>query len=672
MKMEIHQASAKLELERPSSETLSVQMRVHEQGSQSVRGKESGAAVVTAAESGLVRWVVLGAVLAIAALYVGMHIGSGWVPADEGYLGQSALRVLQGQLPQRDFAEIYSGGLAMIHAAAFRILGVSLMSLRLCAFVFCLAWIPAVYYIALRFINAPAAGLITLLAVSWSYPNYPAAMPSWYNLFFATFGAAALLRYLDVRRSRWLFVAGLCGGVSILIKVIGAYYIAGALLFLVFLEQSDLQTEVRMEARMNVRNDESEDDKSAGPMKSSVFYRLFSATALLLFMATVIYVFHARLGMAEFFQFVLPSFVLVALTLLGERKVRQAATSERFRRLLRLLIPFIGGILTPVIVFLIPYLRSGAVTQFVSGVTASAVAHAAELGVLQPVGIEKSIAALVLAALLALAMYWREFQGKVVGAAVGLGLTVMLVKAATSNTIVSEVWYSVATLTPLVVLVAAAVVLSSAKWCTASKLQRQRMMVPVSLAAICGLVQHPFAAPIYLCYALPLTLLAVVATVATAKKRPGTYVLAAVAVFYLLFGTIRLVPDHVYELTHKVGPMEVLKLPRSGGLRIEYAAEFADLIHLLQQHSSNGLMYAGNDCPELYFLSGLRNVTRDDAGVSAEEVLKAMQSDDLKLVVINEAPFFPSSRMNPEVRAEVMRKFPNSTERGFFHVFWRE
>jgi hypothetical protein len=96
------------------------------------------------------------------------------------------------------------------------------------------------------------------------------------------------------------------------------------------------------------------------------------------------------------------------------------------------------------------------------------------------------------------------------------------------------------------------------------------------------------------------------------------------------------------------------------------------LIHFLQQHSPNGLMYAGNECPELYFLSGLKNVTRDDGGVPANEVLKALQSDDLKLVVINEAPLFPSARMNPDVRAEVMQKFPHSSQVGIFHVFWRE
>jgi hypothetical protein len=656
----------KTEMERTSAKSATqvnpalgglprVEIKVHESGPDALEASAGEVAALTAAQGWVFHLLVLGAVLMIAATYVGVHIGSGWVPADDGILGQSALRVMRGQLPHRDFTEIYTGGLDVIHALAFRIFGVSLMSLRLCAFLFFLAWIPAVYYIASRFTSAVAAGLIALVAVAWSYPNYPAAMPSWYNLFFATFGAAALLRYLDVRKARWLFVAGVCGGVSILIKVIGAYYIAGALLFLAFLEQSDVQG-----------------DESAEPNQSAVPYRVFSGSALLLFLATVVYVFHARLGMGEFYHFVLPSAVLVALILFGERNVRNAATGQRFRSLLWLVLPFVGGLLTPVILFLTPYARSGALVQFFSGVASSAIARSVGLGVIRPVGIEKSLFALALAGLVAAAMYWREFQGKLVGTALGLAFAVMMVKAGTSSDIVSGVWYSVATLTPLAVLLSAAVVLAARKWGGATRLRQQRMMVPVSLAAVCGLVQYPFAAPIYLCYALPLTLLAAVAIVATAKRQPGTYVLSAVAGFYLLFGVVMLVPDYVYELTHKVGPMDELHLERAGGLRIEYAANFADLIHFLQQHSPNGLMYAGNDCPELYFLSGLKNATRDDGGAPAEEVLQALQSDDLKLVVINEAPFFPSAKMGPEVRAEVARKFPNSSQFGIFHVFWKQ
>ena len=640
---------------------LNVEIRVREL--HAAAASEHEVTVLAAAQGWMARMMVLTAVVAIAGVYVGLHLGSGWVPADDGTLAQSALRVMQGQIPHRDFAEIYTGGLSLIHAVAFRVFGISLMSLRICAFLFFLAWIPAVYYVALRFTSAIAAGLITLLAVAWSYPNYPAAMPSWYNLFFATFGAAALLRYLDVRKARWLFVAGLCGGASILIKVIGAYYIAGVLLFLAFLEQSEGQSDSR--------SDELSDPEAPQAGNAAISYRVFSTSAVLLFMATVIFVFRARLGTSEFYHFVMPAGVLVALILVGERSVRQATTGERFSRMLRLALPFTFGVLSPVIAFLVPYARSRAVGQFFSGVTSSAISRSVALGVLRPAPIEKAIFALALVGLIAAAMYWRAFQSTLVGAAVGLGLTVMLVKSMTSGGIVSGVWYSVATLTPLVVLLGAACVLAARKSSPPTKLQKQRVMVLISLAAMCGLVQYPFSAPIYLCYALPLTLLAAVAIVSTAKKQPETYVLAAVAGFYLLFGVVMLVPDYVYELTHKVGQMDELHLERAGGLRIEYAANFADLAHLLQQHSPNGLMYAGNDCPELYFLSGLKNVTRDDGGAPVEEVLKALESDDLKLVVINEAPFFPSAKMNLQVRAEVERKFPESRSVGIFHVYWR-
>src|ERR1035438_3469802 len=66
--------------------------------------------------------------------------GGATMDSDDGALSQSALRVMQGQLPHRDFAEIYTGGLSFIHALAFRIFGVNLISLRICVFLFFLAW----------------------------------------------------------------------------------------------------------------------------------------------------------------------------------------------------------------------------------------------------------------------------------------------------------------------------------------------------------------------------------------------------------------------------------------------------------------------------------------------------------------------------------------------------
>ncbi len=596
------------------------------------------------------RLLVLCLLMLIAGTYVGVRVNRSWIAVDDGILAQSAVRVLQGQLPHSDFVEIYTGGLSFVHAAAFRIFGVNLLSLRICVFLFFLTWVPALYYIALRFTPPFAAGLVALLAIAWSFPNYEAAMPSWYNLFFATFGAAALLHFIEVRGRRWLFIAGLCGGISILIKVIGFYYIAGVLLFLVFLEQGDNQ-ELRTE-------------------NNSWGYRLFSASALLAFLATLIYVLHSRLAAGEFYHFLLPSLAVVGMILLGERKTG-AGNKERFAALLRLVIPFICGAIIPIVAFLIRYVLAGSVVGFLSGVTSSAIAHARDLAVARPAPPQYIVAALPLVALLAAAMFWKQFQGKIVGAAVALFAVVVVVRATRSEFVYSGVWFSVAMLTPVVVAAGVASIFGMRSRDGVSKLQRERLALLVALAATCTLVQYPFPVPIYLCYALPLTLLALVAIVTTVRKERGTYVLASLVGLYLTFALVSMIPLHIAEYSHAFGPRDVLRVPR-GGLEIEDEPFFENLTIFLQQHAPNGLLYAGNDCPELYFLTGLKNVTRDDNGAPPDEVLKAAQSTDVKVMVIFESPYFPSAETNPEVRAEVIRRFPYTARFGVFHVFWRE
>jgi len=145
---------------------------------------------------------------------------------------------MQGQLPHRDFDEVYTGGLTFANALAFRELGVNLTSLRIVLFMCFLAWVPAVYYVASRFLSAHAAGGLTLLAVAYSIPNYPAPVASWYNLFFAVFGVAALLRYIETRARGWLVAAGLCGGLSIVVKISGLYFVAATLMFFVYRAQA--------------------------------------------------------------------------------------------------------------------------------------------------------------------------------------------------------------------------------------------------------------------------------------------------------------------------------------------------------------------------------------------------------------------------------------------------
>ncbi|HZE76087.1 MAG TPA: hypothetical protein VE091_12310, partial [Gemmatimonadales bacterium] len=64
------------------------------------------------------------------AAYVIHVLDRKWIPHDDGSLAQAAERVLLGEMPHRDFADLYTGGLSLLDALAFRVLGTRLMALR--------------------------------------------------------------------------------------------------------------------------------------------------------------------------------------------------------------------------------------------------------------------------------------------------------------------------------------------------------------------------------------------------------------------------------------------------------------------------------------------------------------------------------------------------------------
>ena len=76
----------------------------------------------------------------VAAGYLAAYLNRGWVAHDEGAFAQSAERVLQGELPHRDFDELYSGGLTFANALAFKAFGMRLTSLRIALFMVFVPW----------------------------------------------------------------------------------------------------------------------------------------------------------------------------------------------------------------------------------------------------------------------------------------------------------------------------------------------------------------------------------------------------------------------------------------------------------------------------------------------------------------------------------------------------
>ncbi len=618
-------------------------------------------------------WLPLLVVWVLSVTYVGSRLDRGWKPIDEGTLSHAAERVLQGELPHRDFDDVYTGGLARFDAVVFRVLGTRLIALRIAMFAVFLLWIPAVYYIATRFAGPVTAAAVTLLCVVWSIPTYPAAMPSWYNLFLATFGTAALIRFTETRKRRWLVAAGVAGGLSVAVKIVGLYYIAAALLFFVFDEH---QVAVAQPQPDRARRDR--------------VYAVLVTLASVVFVLGLFYLVRAVPGESRLLHFVLPGALLVAL--LTIREWRDAPAEPWTRRVLRLSAlvgPFALGVALPIAVFLYPYIVSGSVSALVHGVLIQP-AKRLHFAVLTPPSLRTLLAAtlwlLVLVppstadAVTADIPARRGDRLVLVGYAVVLAI--LILAAARGGRPYIGVWLTVYYVAPCTVFAGCLLLTRRAEHGQIPDLRRGQLWLLLCMTAMCSLVQIPYAGPDYILYFAPIAILAlsaiVVARPAGAGPRP-----VIVGAFFFVFGVACVNPGRVtlwdgVLLPPEAWPRVRLAIPhtglRSGALT---ADGYERMVTLLRAHSApDGFIYAAPDCPELYFLSQLRNPTRtlfdffDDSAGHDARVLRAIDSLHVTAVAINERPQF-SSPIDAALSWALRARFPDSAVVYSFVVRWR-
>ena len=596
------------------------------------------------------------AITGLAAIYVLWRLDRGWMPLDDGMLAQAAQRLNAGELPHRDFDEVYTGGLTWLNAWAFRILGERLSSFRAVLFAVFLAWVPTVQYIGSRFLRPWHAAAVTALAVAWTLPNYPAAMPSWYNLFFATFSAAALLKYIDGGRRRWLVVAGAAAGISVLFKIIGIFAIAAGLLSIVFLAREETRT------------------AEGGPR--SVAYSAFVTACLVMFVGGLVAVVRQAFRPPEVVNFVLPGALLAAALIYREwRTPRESSAS--FNALMQRLLPFVAGVALPIVIFLVPFVRGGAVDDLVRGVF-----------ILPPRRFEFSSAAALplwtmvwLAPIAALALWLQRRRTALTWLALvaaGAILFMIIPIAADQPPVYRNVWYAVRSLPVLVVAASAWHIARSRNG--AHVADDARLMVLAATLACCSLVQFPYSAPAYFCYAAPFLFLALLPWI----KRAGPAVAQAAglgAAFLTAFAVMRVNASPLQSMGVRYeAPWATSPLPfEQAGIKVpdEHARVYAELIATLKQHARGGYTWAAPDSPEIYYLSGLRNPTRsfyeflDDSPDREAAVLRALDERGVTAIVLNRMPFF-SPQVSRSMFAALSRRYPRGREFGPFVLLWRE
>jgi hypothetical protein len=208
--------------------------------------------------------------------------------------------------------------------------------------------------------------------------------------------------------------------------------------------------------------------------------------------------------------------------------------------------------------------------------------------------------------------------------------------------------------------------------------KQQQLMLLACVAALCSIVQFPFGAPGYFFYAAPLVILTA-AALFECIPRPPRLALASLAAFYILFLRIdNVTPVRLGLMNKAEATLREMDLPRAGGLQVESAVAqmYEDTIHLVEAHAKGEFAYAVPDCPEIYFLAGLKSPSRhyfeyaeEDESTSA--ALKTIERLKINVVAINRDPLF-SPMMSQELEGELEKRFPHSADTGKFTVRWKD
>lgn len=625
-------------------------------------------------------WFWFGLVLLMSALYMAYQLKHGWLPSDDGALAESAEQVLHGAIPHRDFHEIYTGLLSCLNAAAFRALGTNLASMRYAFFIFFLVWVVAFYYAATRLVSPAVAAATTLLAVAWGPPTCATPMPSWYNLFFATFGLACLLRYIEVEGRRWLIISGLCGGISVLFKMTGLYFVAGVLLFLAFREQ------MRKGSSLVKRG-------------QNLLYRVFLILSVLAYEALLLALLRKQANAATYVYFWLPNLAIGAMIFWCEFHADESR-DRRFTFLFRELGLFGVGVAIPVAIFLMPYLLTGGLNAFFADLLIQP-REMMTLGGLRPSVqwlVEGGVMNLLLMGVASLTRsksrlkLWEIF---LLGTPLALLIPSFLLLAHQATGVYQLAWSTAWVLAPFVLLVGMWLLRRWIKLERLDFLQRQRLFVIVAVTATCGLIQFPFSIPFYYCYIAPLVVLAAAAVVSFVKH-PPRLAIGGMMCFCLLYAVFELTPGYVFRMGLEYAPdrqTTKLSAARGGGFRTTVATEreYAELDSLIRQHAQGEYILAAPNFPQVYFLYGFHSPVRDfyrfsdDFEVRSESVLANLEAHHINFIVLNHLNSMFVQAIPDDLHRALERQFPNQArierlpdparspaETEWFEVRWKQ
>lgn len=558
---------------------------------------------------------------------------TGWFPHDEGQIGQAAERFLQGQLPHRDFDDMYTGLLTVLHGFAFQLLGIRTESTRWMLLLASIPFLISIYRISRRWLPAVDAGGLLVLCGMWGIRLNPESLPSWYILFLTAGMLDAILTFFCYRRLRWLFVAGLLAGIAVLFKLTGIFLIAAGVLILMDYEQRQCPQDGRR----------------------SLLFSGWIVFCCSMYCLAALRLWSAQDPLMSALNLTIPALGTGLTVMQGEWRRGRGEPRCRLVRWLSLQATFAAGVMLPLTAWALWYWRAGALASLYDGLVVLPGRRLQYAGAPFPGPVAFAVSAVVAAMVCTAALRHRNsIQNQQHSRRhLWLQLSVCCLLVAAGYLIPQArivVFQAIRNLAPFV----SAILLLLALRCSCAAAGTQIFAVAATLV-MAAQVQFPFALDTYFLYFTPLVFLGLSLTTRQLRshgddeRQPDTLP-RLVSYSLCLFAWLSL--KSVAPLGTVTGSLQdlqklSLQLDRCG-LTVEASLGdvYQRLIATIQTETVPGeTILAGPDCPEVYFLSNRRNPTRIFYEFFQPELLKTAaefnelaRRERIRLVVVKQ-PF---------------------------------
>lgn len=513
-------------------------------------------------------------------------------PHDEGQYGQSAHRVLEGDVPHRDFHEMYTGLLTFWNAAVFAVAGKSLLHLRYALVLSCVpaAWVTfdMVWRLTRR---QDVATVVTFCSWVISVGMTHGAAATLYSSICSVLSIWMLFRYVESPSWEWVFGAGVVSGVAILVKVTGMFVFAGAGMALVFHGASGQANGSSAPGR-RLRD---------GMIRGGIALVTIGAMTVLLW---------ERLSWNVVLYFALPILCSALLLLCS-------GCSIDARRLSLHCLVLLGGALIPLILFCAPFAKSGALGMLFDGVFVLPRVRIADVFMPPPA---QWMMVLGIPACACFCTRSRLIQY------CGLASIVVLCAAAMNDPVRSEfrTFGLMCAIGPWRWVVPVIVPMVSWRFLRFARFRptvASQVFVILSGSVWFCLNQFPFSAVIYFFYGFPhIALLGIAAArvseeaggqISKERRRSpvlsGTWAVAFFCIFCSIrFGTDGLLKEFFGKIGEDGAPVVISGIVVPQSLGRDYVAVRSYLRQSLEQDET---ILAGPDAPEVYFFCGMRNLT---------------------------------------------------------------